>query len=113
MHELSVVFEIIKAVDKVAIENHLTFVESIVVEVGEVSTIVPHYLQECFPAAIDNTPYADTKLIIEVIKGVGKCRHCGTVYDILPNEGFCPTCKTKDWECLSGREFNIKEIVAY
>ena len=71
MHELSVVYEIIKAVDKVAVENQLSFVESIVLEVGEVSTIVPHYLQECFPAAIDGTLVSNQAFVTYLDYGSG------------------------------------------
>jgi len=31
----------------------------------------------------------------------------------MANNRKCPYCGSKEWELLSGREFNIKEIVAF
>ena len=46
MHELGVVFQAIKIVEEVAKENNLTEIESVTVEIGEVSTVrkeIRHY----------------------------------------------------------------------
>ena len=40
MHELGVVFQAIKIVEEVAKENNLTEIESVTVEIGEVSTVI-------------------------------------------------------------------------
>lgn len=111
MHELGIVFEIIKTVEKVAIEQKLDEIDTIVLEVGELSSIVPMYLEECFPAAIDNRArFKDTKLKIEIILGEGKCLQCGKVFNVIKNKGYCPECNSFEKELLSGREFIIKEI---
>ena len=47
MHELGVVFQAIKIVEEVAKENNLTEIESVTVEIGEVSTVIESYLQNC------------------------------------------------------------------
>mgnify|MGYP000054848763 CR=1 FL=1 len=44
MHELGTVVYIIDTVDKLAVENHLTKIGSVTLEVGEVSGIIPSYL---------------------------------------------------------------------
>jgi len=111
MHELGIVFEIIKTVESVAVEQNLDEIDTIVLEVGELSSIVPMYLEECFPAAIDNRPrFKDTKLKIEIILGVGKCLQCGKVFNIVENKGYCPECNSFEKELLRGSEFIIKEI---
>lgn len=48
MHELGVVFHIIKSVKEVANENKVSKVNKVVLEVGEVSAIVNVYLQDCW-----------------------------------------------------------------
>ena len=48
MHELGIVFHIIKGVEKTAEENGLTKVASVTVELGEVSSVIPHYLTDCW-----------------------------------------------------------------
>lgn len=73
---------------------------------------IPNYMQECFPAAVDGTMFENTKLEIEVIPGLGKCKSCSQMYQLLPVNGACPQCGKKDFNVISGTEFNIKEIVA-
>ena len=112
MHELGIVFELIKTVEKVAIEHYIDEVDTIVLQVGELSSIVPMYLEECFPAAIhDNPRFKDTKLNIEIIPGEAKCLECSNVFNVVKNKGYCPKCNSFEKELLSGREFIIKEIL--
>lgn len=112
MHELSVCFEVINTLQELVAENELTEVQSVTLEIGELSSMIPKYMQECFPAAVDGTMFEQTKLEIEVIPGLGKCRSCSQMYQLLPVNGVCPQCGVKDFELISGKEFNIKEIVA-
>ncbi|HWQ06527.1 MAG TPA: hydrogenase maturation nickel metallochaperone HypA [Feifaniaceae bacterium] len=115
MHELGIVFEIQKRVSAVAEENGLELrdIASVVVEVGEASTIVPRYLKECWPAATDGTEMENATLEIELIVAEVECKKCGNVYEYLKNNRVCPQCGA--WECvmITGQEFNIKEIVVY
>ncbi len=48
MHELGVVFHIMDSLETVARENQVTHIEGVTVEVGEVSTVIPHYLTDCW-----------------------------------------------------------------
>lgn len=113
MHELSVVFEVIKSVDKIALENQLTEVDTIVLQIGELSSMIPKYVVDCFPAATDRTRFEKTKLKIEILTATALCGQCGKVFRIVENEGKCPHDFSDEWELLSGKEFMIKEIVAW
>lgn len=110
MHELGIVMEIVRVVEGVAKEQNISEVDTIVLQIGELAPIVPQYIEECFPAAIDGTFMENTKLEIEMMPGNGLCRKCGQVFNILSNEGVCPKCHSKDFEVLSGKDFFIKEI---
>ena len=46
MHELGIVFHIAKKVESIAVENHVNHVAKVVLEIGEVSTVVPSYLED-------------------------------------------------------------------
>ena len=48
MHELSIVTYVVKQVQEIAKENNLTEIESVTLEFGEVSGIVPEYLEDCW-----------------------------------------------------------------
>lgn len=112
MHELGIVIEIVNTVEKLAREQNLTQIDTLVLQIGELSTVVPQYIRACYPAAVDGTMMEKTKLEIEILPGNGLCKGCGKVFNLLEHKQICPHCGEKDWELLGGKEFNIKEIVA-
>lgn len=112
MHELGIIFEVVKTVRKFAEENQLTKIETLVLQIGEISPIVPKYIEEAYPAAIDGTPLQDMKLQIEILPANARCNKCSTIYNLVEHEGACSNCGEKDFEILSGREFMIKEVIA-
>lgn len=110
MHELGIVMEIVRVVNELAQEQSITAVDAIVLQIGELSPVVPRYIEECYPAAVDGTFMENTKLEIEIMPGNGICKDCETVFNVLKSNGICPRCGSKNFEILSGRDFNIKEI---
>ena len=50
MHELGVVFHVIKMVEEICEENNLTEIESVTLELGEVSTVIESYLHDVWKA---------------------------------------------------------------
>ena len=110
MHELGIVMEIVRVVENIAKEQNITQVDSVVLQIGELSPVVPKFIEECFPAAIDGTFMENTKLKIEIMPGNGMCKSCDMVFNVLSNNGECPRCHSKEFEILSGRDFFIKEI---
>ena len=53
MHELGIVFYIIRDVKKAAQEHGVEHVNAVVMNIGEVSTVVPEYLTDCWRWAAD------------------------------------------------------------
>lgn len=82
MHELGVVIEVAKTVEKVAIENNLTEIERLVLQIGELSSMIPKYIESCYPVAVENTILENTKLDIEVIPANGMCKNCNKVFNL-------------------------------
>ena len=48
MHELGVTFHIMDHLEKVAVENKVTHIRKVTLELGEVSTVIESYLQNCW-----------------------------------------------------------------
>lgn len=111
MHELSIMMSLVKDVQKVMEEHEIQKVEKIVLQVGEVASVIPHYLRSCYPASVQGTELEDTVLVIEMIPANGLCLDCNDVFSLTANEGTCPKCHKDHYEMLSGREFILKEIV--
>jgi len=112
LHELGVVFEVIKTVENFAEKNGVTKIEKLVLQIGELSSMIPKYIEACYPAAVDGTIMQDTKLEIEILPGNGICKNCSKVFNLIENRQVCPSCGSKEWQLLSGKEFIIKEIIA-
>ncbi len=87
MHELGVVFHIMDSLEKVAVENEVTGISRVVLELGEVSTVIESYLHNCW--------------------------QCGQTYATVEHGKICPCCHSPDTWLLQGNEFNIKEIEVY
>ncbi len=112
MHELGVVIEVVKTVEEFAKENGVERIEALVLQIGELSAMIPSYIEACYPCAVEGTMLEHAELRIEVLPGNARCKECGSIYNFLRTEGVCPDCHIKNPELLGGREFMIKEIVA-
>ncbi|MCR1955203.1 hydrogenase maturation nickel metallochaperone HypA [Clostridioides mangenotii] len=112
MHELGVVIEVVKTVEKIAKDHELSKVDTLVLQIGELSSMIPKYIELCYPAAVFNSILEDTKLKIEILPGNGICKKCNKVFNLLENKRECPNCQSAEWELLCGNEFMIKEIIA-
>ena len=112
MHELGIVFYIIRDVKKAAQENGVERVSSVVMNIGEVSTIVPAYLTDCWRWAADREEMLrGCELQINTIQAVTHCDGCGKDYPTVAHGKICPHCGSPDTWLLHGNEVEIKEIV--
>ena len=111
MHELGTVFYVIREVEQVVEENHLTKVASVTLEIGEVSGIIPYYLTDCWQWAIQKSQYLkEAELKIETVPAVTFCEDCKQTYPTVKYAKICPHCKSEHTYLVSGNEYNIKEI---
>lgn len=111
MHELGIVFHIIESVEDVAAENGLSKVSSVTLELGEVSGIVPSYLEDCWNWACSKKPLMDgCKLVVEEIPAVTFCEDCQQTYGTVEHGRTCPYCGSGHTYLVQGQETVIKEI---
>lgn len=113
MHELGVIINVVQTVEQFAKENNLTVIEELTLQVGELSSMVPHYIEELYPIAVDKTLLKDTKLNIEILPGIGQCNECKYHFNLKKHDNVCPTCKSEDWTVMTGTDFLIKDVKAY
>ncbi len=114
MHELGVVFHVIKIVEEVATENELTEVESVTLELGEVSGVIESYLQNCWKWAVKKRSeiLKDAVLKVKTIPAITYCEDCRNVYGTIEYGKICPCCGSEHTYLQQGNEFQIKEISA-
>ena len=111
MHELGIVFYIIRDVKEVAEANHVEHVSAVVMDIGEVSTIVPSYLQDCWRWAADKEDLLrGCELKINLLPAVTHCDGCGRDYGTVAHGKTCPHCGSGETWLLHGNEVEIKQI---
>jgi len=111
MHELGVTFTVCDTVERVATENQADRVRKVTLELGEVSTVIPEYLTDCWKWAVSKRPLLnDCELIIERIPAITFCESCKREYPTVEFGRTCPHCQSEETYLLRGNEFNIKEI---
>lgn len=114
MHELGVVFHVIKMVEEVVAQNNLTEVSSVTLELGEVSTVIEEYLMDVWKWAVEKRSehMKGARLIVEKIPAITFCEDCRQEYSTVEYGKTCPYCGSRHTYLLQGSEFNIKEIEA-
>ena len=114
MHELGVVFYIIDAVKEVAAENQIDKISSVTLQLGEVSSVIPSYLTDCWIwARQKHDLLKEAELLIEPIEALTYCDDCGKIYPTLLHGKTCPFCQSAHTWLKQGNEFFIKEIEVY
>ena len=111
MHELGIVFYIIRDVKKAAQDNGVNHVNAVVMNIGEVSTVIPEYLTDCWRWAADKEDLLrGCELRCKIIPAVTTCNACGNEYPTVQYGKTCPHCGSPDTVLKCGNEVEIKEI---
>ncbi len=111
MHELGIVFYIIRDVKKAALENAVEHVSAVVMNIGEVSTVVPELLTDCWRLAADKEPLLKGCVLKgNTIPALTHCNGCGAEYETVRYGKTCPRCNSENTWLLQGKEEEIKEI---
>lgn len=112
MHELSVIQSIQDIVIEFAKKHNAKKVTKVNLEVGEMSGIVPEWMQKYFDFVSEGSISEKAVLDIEWIPAVLRCKACSNEYRLEKGkiEFVCPKCESKELELMSGRGYLLKSI---
>ena len=111
LHELGIVYHIIRDVENVARANGVCRVSSVTLLLGEVSGVVPDLLLDAWRWAADKKPITQgAELIVEPVEAVTHCEVCGRDYATVEHGKTCPHCGSGETYLLQGQEVMIKQI---
>jgi len=110
MHEINIVRQVVRTVEDFARENKITDVREIVLDIGELSLVIPEYVEDLYPPVVKGTILENARLIINIIPGLAECEDCGEIFNVIEHDGYCPNCGSFNKEVLSGKDFYIREI---
>jgi len=107
MHELSIVQSMMKIVEDVAKDKE---VSKLVVKIGKMGGVEPHFLKESFDVFKENTICHNAVMeIIEVDIKV-RCFDCNEESIINNFDFHCPKCGSEKTKLISGNEMHIDYI---
>lgn len=111
MHEASIALSILDIAKKQCEEAGYSSIQSIVVDIGGASGILPDALMMAFDIVKLETPAHDATLVINEIPIGGRCDDCSR--EFTTDDSFvltCPHCGGREFKLTNGRELDIKEI---
>ena len=76
MHEIGIVRQIVRTVTDFAQTNGIGEIAEVVVDCGELSLVIPKYLQDIYPVVTEGTILENTKLLVNEIPGMAECDEC-------------------------------------
>lgn len=111
MHEISVLKRAVDLAEKTAKENHVQKLAYLTLEVGELTGYLPVFFYKYYPIVTENNPiFEGSELKIITTTGEALCKDCGSLYNVMREEGKCPTCGSRNKTILGGTEFKLLEI---
>ncbi len=111
MHEIGLLRQLVRTVTAFAAENDVHDIAEVAVDCGELSLVIPEYLEELYPVAVKGSILENTKLRINIVPGLAECDECDEIFNVIEHKGFCPNCGSFEKTVLSGKDFSIREIV--
>lgn len=113
MHEMSYVVRFANLAIETAQKNNVESVSSIIVSVGEMTDIVPEYLQRYYPQVVAGTILEGSELKIIKEPVTVRCLDCGKEYQPKKENDYrCPACGSFRGKALSGRDVRLVNIEA-
>jgi len=110
MHEMSIAQSIISIVDETLEREQYQVLREVVVEIGELVAVVPESLEFCYKAITEKTKYQDSKLIINILPLMGRCRNCDAMSQVERFNFVCQKCQGRDLDIIQGQELNISHL---
>lgn len=114
MHELGIVFYIIRDVKEVAEQNNVKRISKVTMDIGEVSTVIPEYLKDCWRWAADKEEVLrGCELEVNTLPAVSFCEDCRKEFPTVAHGKTCPHCSGGNTYLLRGNEVEIRDIEVY
>ena len=111
MHELSYIIDIVNTVQEEIENSEIKKIRKIIVDVGEMSGVVPYYLHKYYPEAVKDTKLKDTELETNMVEVKIECEGCGEQYHPdKENRYKCPKCGERRGKLLQGKGIQIKSL---
>ncbi|KKK42753.1 hypothetical protein LCGC14_1061600 [marine sediment metagenome] len=119
MHEFSFALNIFRVAEATAKKHNAKKITEVLLEIGELTLIVPHLLQRSFEMATKGSIAEGAKLTILITPGKVKCRECNKTSPVTITKEAqltglqlfdCFHCGSNNTEIIEGKKANVKNI---
>ncbi len=107
MHELVIAQSILTTLERETSRQNLPAVKAVGVRIGTLSDIVPDALRFNFEVIKQDTPFAQTDLIIESVSMKAQCTACKHEFEVKSLLFVCPSCSSGQVKVIQGEELDI------
>lgn len=107
VHELVIAQSILTTLEREASRQNLPAVKAVGVRIGTLSDIVPDALRFNFEVIKQDTPFAQTDLIIESVSMKAQCTACQHEFEVKSLLFVCPSCDSGQVRMTQGEELDI------
>jgi hydrogenase nickel incorporation protein HypA/HybF len=110
---------IFKVAEATAIKYNAKKITEVLLEIGELTLIVPELLQRSFEMATKGSIAEGAKLTITMTPGKIQCRECGKKSEVKITKDAqltglqlfqCSYCQSNNTEIVEGKKANVKNI---
>ena len=110
MHEMSLAEGILQLVEETARREQAQRVKTVVLEIGQLSSVEASALEFCFAAVAAGGVARAARLVIVDVPGAGECLVCGLAVPMESLFGICPGCGSHRLRPTAGTEMRVREI---
>lgn len=111
MHELSIVYGIISAVEEAAKKANAKRVYKVAIRVGALSGVAQDALQFGYEAVTVGTLLEGSELAVQLQPVVIYCDNCESERELPSVQSFrCPACNRPSGKIVRGRELDLESI---
>ena len=119
MHEFAFAMDIFKIAEATAKKYNAIKITEVVLEIGELTLIVPDLLRRSFEMATAGSIAEGAFLNIQVNPGKIRCRDCNKISSVTITEEAqltglqlfrCSNCESANTEVVDGKKANVKNI---
>jgi hydrogenase nickel incorporation protein HypA/HybF len=110
MHEMSLVLKFVEIATEYAKANDASSVKKVVLQIGELSGVVPEYLHMFYPVVVKDTLLENSELEVEMTDALVFCKKCAKSYNPTKSDGKCPQCGSDECDIIDGMGLFVKNI---
>lgn len=110
MHEMSLAEGVRSIVEDAARAQGFSKVRTVVLEIGELSSVEVDALRFCLDAVLRDTIAEGASIEVEAVPGTGWCMQCEASVPVHRLYDPCPQCGGYQVQPTGGSEMRVKEI---